>query len=140
MLSWIFTWIIVNKKYKICWVFLVNFTLLLQNLYHSENLSSTLIIPFPTTCLNRTSLGWTFVFGIDRCLEHAGWIKISYNEPLFQVRFIQDSALFRVRLRQVSLYYVTCLNWTPVGARWSQYLCTCKGTYNISKIMEKSYL
>ena len=46
------------------------------------------------------SLGSTFVFRIDRCSVYTG----KMNKDFCKFWLIQDSVLFRVKLRQVSLY------------------------------------
>ena len=72
--------------------------------------SSTYIITFYSeTCLNRTSLGPTFVFGIDTCSVHAQFIltKTSYIGTLFKAWFIQDSSLLGIQFRLVLLYVYT---------------------------------
>ena len=50
------------------------------------------------TCLNRTYLGPTFVFRIDRVFIQIKLIKISYFGTLFIVRFIQQLVLSGVSL------------------------------------------
>ena len=58
------------------------------------------------TCLNKISLRPTFLFEIHRCLIYTGlmdtYSNISYIGTSFNVQFIKDSGLFRVRFRQVS--------------------------------------
>ena len=41
------------------------------------------------------------IIGLD---DKVNKLKISYIGTLYKVRFIQDSSLFRVKFRQVSLY------------------------------------
>ena len=51
-----------------------------------------------------TCLGPTFVIKRDWCPLDTAWLKIFYFETLFKICFLQDSGLFKVRFRQVSLY------------------------------------
>ena len=54
---------------------------------------------------NRTSLRQTIVFGIDRCSIYTGLINKDFlHRNFIYVRFVQDSGLFSVRVRQISLY------------------------------------
>ena len=65
---------------------------------------------YSETCLNQIALRPTFVFEIHGCLINTGFMNkysnIPYIETSFNVRFIKDSGLLRVRFRQVSPYYV----------------------------------
>jgi hypothetical protein len=60
---------------------------------------------YSETCRNQTSLGPTCVLGIDRFWSIQVMLtNISLIGTLSKVGHIQDSGLFRVRFRQVSLY------------------------------------
>jgi len=50
-------------------------------------------------------MGPTFVLGVR--FTQVKLTKVSYMQPTFKVRFIQDFALIRVMLRNVLLYVLT---------------------------------
>ena len=83
---------------------------------------------YSETCLNWTSLGLTFVFGIDSVqFIQVRLTKISCIRTSFEIRFMHDFDLFRVRFRQVSLYMEYKL--TANNIEWS--LSTLSSSYRI---------
>jgi hypothetical protein len=75
-----------------------------QDPIHNETCLKKIPMPclYNETCPNQTSLGPTFVFGINRCSVYADWIKKDFIGTLFKVLY-KDSVLFRGWLRQVSV-------------------------------------
>lgn len=101
---------IISNEYLLFLIVLNECVLLLgYNIIHL--LTSVLCCGFfyiySRTYLNRTLLGPTFVFGIDSdWFEQVKLTKISYMGTVFKIHLIQDSSLFMVQFRQVSLYIV----------------------------------
>ena len=87
------------------------------------------------TCVKRTPLAPTFVYGIDRCIQ-GKLTKISYINTLFKDQFIQFSVLFRVRFNQVSLYCkLRCIAINGINSL----MCTLMKLYHALYPIRNSY-